>query len=426
MAKYINRLKARLAMEALRESAREGKNWIVSKKLILEADDMDIELDKGETVEIGATPEGDMAIGGKAAVVVISDADLAKKIADVVVSADEMSDVKFMEKPALDAMLDGENVEDVIDDLAGAEGEDAGIEVAEVEVDAKESVEAKFAKFDAHRMDPKRVVVCESILIDEEDNAPINLHCVKADRVMRESFDNYDAFIARVVEMKGSLQPGKREVALSESGKVIGAFDKESAHGIVFLENEFENVEAMDGFDAEPTDLMQDVDLGEGFGDEPELKAKMTPELAAEITGKMNSSITIGEADAIARDPEATFANPEVCELIREYGIPSVIAAAENTIIPAADFVEPALGAYEESAKTGADYAKLLNGLKGLKESTIAQIVSTFDNKKMTECVRVFDSKLGKYCAAFKESVDADNFIEETKEAKRFTKRFFS
>lgn len=42
MAKYLNRLSARLARQALAES----KAWVVSKKLILETDEGDVELEK--------------------------------------------------------------------------------------------------------------------------------------------------------------------------------------------------------------------------------------------------------------------------------------------------------------------------------------------------------------------------------------------
>jgi hypothetical protein len=52
MAKFLKRLSARVAREALRESAKEAKNWIVSRKLILETEEGDIEFDKGETVEM--------------------------------------------------------------------------------------------------------------------------------------------------------------------------------------------------------------------------------------------------------------------------------------------------------------------------------------------------------------------------------------
>ena len=109
MSKMLNRLAARLAREALRESAKEGKNWIVSKKLILETDEGDFEFEKNDEVEIGGNNDGDMVLnGGQAACVVVADEDLARKIADIVVSSDELSDVNFVEKPALDAVVDGE------------------------------------------------------------------------------------------------------------------------------------------------------------------------------------------------------------------------------------------------------------------------------------------------------------------------------
>ena len=107
MSKYLNRLSARIAREALRESAEQAKNWIVSKKLILETEEGDLELDAGDTVEMGADENGDLGIKTGAAVVVVSDPELAAKIADIVVSSDELSDVNFVQKPALDAVLDG-------------------------------------------------------------------------------------------------------------------------------------------------------------------------------------------------------------------------------------------------------------------------------------------------------------------------------
>ena len=362
MAKFLNRLAARLGREQLRESAKEGKNWIVTKRLVLEAEDaegnaFDAEFDKGSEVEIGATPEGDMALNGSAAVVVISDPELASKIADVVVSSDELSDVNFVEKPALDAVMDGENVEDVIDNLA--DDEDDNVEVAELDVDQKESVESKFNKFSMNRLNPTKYLTCESILIDESDEAPINMSTIKIDRVKRESFEDYSKFASRISELNGSIQPGAREIALGESGKVIGAFDKASSHGDLFTENEFDSAEDMDNFNAEPEALVKDVDLGD-----------------------------------------------------------------EGSI----DAVESCLKQYEESAKSGKDYMALVEGLTNAKltESVIGNIVATFDNRQLKECVRTFDSKYGKYVACFKESVDCDNFIAETGEEKRFTKRYFA
>ena len=91
--------------------------------------------------------------------------------------------------------------------------------------------------------------------------------------------------------------------------------------------------------------------------------------------------------------------------------------------------LENCLKSYEESNKTGADYTAFTESLSnkemGLKESTIAKIVATYDTRSLKECVRVFDGKFGKYVACFKESADANNFIAETKDETRFTKRFF-
>jgi hypothetical protein len=217
MSKYLNRLAARIAREQLRESAEQAKNWIVSKRLVLEAEDeagipADLELDAGDTVEVGADENGDMAVKSGAAVVVVTDPELAAKIADVIVSSDELSDVNFVQKPALDAVLDGEEVDDVIDSLADEEGTD--VEVPEIDIEKKESVEAKFAKFAQHDIRAAHKLVCESIQVEEGDAKPLNVHTIKADRVMKESYTDYAKFAARVSELKGSLQPGEREIMI--------------------------------------------------------------------------------------------------------------------------------------------------------------------------------------------------------------------
>ena len=272
MAKYTNRLKARLAYARLCESAKEGKNWIVTRKLILETEEGDVSFDAGEEVEIGATPEGDMGINGSAACVVITDPELAAKIADTVVNADETSDVEFVTKDAVDAVMDGEDTDQVVDDLAsdaGAEDADAedaeagmednmSVEVPELDPNKKESVEAKFAKFSANRLNPKKVLVCESIMIDEESSDRINMYNIKCDRLKKESFSNYKEFAARVSELKGSLQPGKREIALTEAGEVMGSFDTEADSGELYPEDSWENVEAMDNADTAPVELMDE------------------------------------------------------------------------------------------------------------------------------------------------------------------------
>lgn len=430
MSKMLNRLAARLAREALRESAKEGKNWIVSKKLILETDEGDFEFEKNDEVEIGGNNDGDMVLnGGQAACVVVADEDLARKIADIVVSSDELSDVNFVEKPALDAVVDGEEVDDVIDKLA--DDEDDNIETAEVSVDAKESVEAKFAKFAKHIMNPTKTVVCESILVDESDETPLNLALIKHARTIKESFTAYDAFVARVAELKGSLQPGKREIALTESGKVMGAFDKEASCGTLYCESEFDDVDAMDNFDDSDVNVMEANNLADEFGHEPwegkepvayleqEKMAGVDPKWVAADLYDMTGDEYFNQFLAAdpANDNEVTYD-----ELEAHLNEPAFAAESCN------ESVERILRKYEESSKTGADYMRMskLLAVRGLKESTVAKIVSTFDNKSLKECVRAYDSKYGKYVACFKESVDCDNFIAETKDEKRFTKRFFN
>lgn len=375
--KYTNRLKARLAREKLAEAAKEGRNWIVTRKLILETEQGDMELDSGDNVEIGATDDGDMAVKGQAAVVVISDEDIAKKIADIVVNANELSDVEFVDRSALDALDDGEGLDQVVDDLADAEpaeGEDASaegdIEVPMVKPDQKESVVNKFAKFSENRMNPKKFYACESILIDEESDDALNMFAIKVPGVMKESFNDYKEFAKRVSELKGSIQPGVREIALTEAGEVMGSYDTENDMGEIYPENSFENTEAMDNFHSEPAGLM-DGDLGYDEG------------------APMDNAVE----DA-------------------EFG----------------ECFESVLKTYEESNKSGSDYMKLTESLEAMKlnENHIGEVVSSFNDSLMESCVRAYDTKYGKYIAAFKESVDCNNFIEEAKAEGRFTKRFFN
>ena len=376
--KYTNRLKARLARERLAEAAKEGRNWIVTRKLILETEEGDMDFDAGDNVEIGATDDGDMAVKGQAAVVVISDEDIAKKIADIVVNADELSDVEFEDRSALDALTqDNEDMDQVVDDLADAEpaeGEDddaeGDIEVPMVKPDQKESVADKFAKFSENRMNPKKFYACESILVDEESDDALNMFAIKVPGVMKENFNDYKEFTKRVSELKGSIQPGVREIALTEAGKVMGCYDTECNEGTLYPENSFENTEDMDNFQSEPAGLM-DGDLGYDEG------------------APMDDTVEDAEFD---------------------------------------ECFESVLKTYEESAKSGSDYMKLAESLEAMKlnENHIGEVVSSFNNSLMEGCVRAYDTKYGKYVAAFKESVDCNNFIEEAKAEGRFTKRFFN
>lgn len=372
MSKYLNRLKARLAMQKLVESAKQGKNWIVTKKLVLEAEDADLELEPGDSVEVGANDDGDMVVGSKAAVVVITSPEVAEQVANAVVNADELSDVEFVTRDAMDALEGGEGLDDVVDALGdeeGSENEEGKIEVPEVSAEQKESVENKYAKFSENRMNPEKASICESILVEDEPNERLNLFNIKTFGTFKESFSDYAKFAARVSELNGSLKPGKREIALTEAGEVMGSYDTEAKTGDLYPDNSFADEDAYDSFQDEPMGVMDD----EAFADED-----------------------------FTTEPEANYDD---------------------------EMLENCLKSYEESNKTGADYTAFTESLSnkemGLKESTIAKIVATYDTRSLKECVRVFDGKFGKYVACFKESADANNFIAETKDETRFTKRFF-
>ena len=356
MSKYLNRLACRMGRAKLAES----KAWIASKALILETEEGDVEIQPGEELNIGASEEGDLGVDvpGKAAVVVISDPELAKEVADVVVSADELSDVEFVDKPALDALND-EEIDTVVNKLADGDEDAETVEVGQVSVDQKESVSAKFGKFAANRLHG-REIVCEAIRVAEEES-PIDMLTVKCDKVKKESIEDYAKFTARVAEMHGSIQPGEREVALTESGKVMGSYDKAKNAGKLYLESEFDDVAAMDAMSDAPEALVDEAPLGD-----------------------------LDDATA--------------------------------------ECVECALKGYEESAKTGADYMKMVEALEGAKlaESAIASIVASFDRSLKESCCRVYDSKYGKNVAVFKEGVEADNFMADTKAEKRFSKRYFA
>lgn len=363
MAKFLKRLAARSARAKLMEATKDGKAWLVTRHMIFEdAEGNELDVPEGEIMSVGADDEGNMALKGSAAVVVISDPNIAQEVADVLASSEELSDVNFVQKDAIDALDNGEDVDDVIDSLADAPEGSNDIEVAEVDVDEKESVESKFDRMAENRMNPGKFMHCESVQIEEKEKDSLNMSCIKFDKVMRESVYSYADFTKRVAELKGSIQPGDREVALSENGKVMGAFDKGLNEGILFLENEFDSVEDMDAMDLEGEPMMQDFDMGD-------------------------------DVDA--------------------------------------DVVESALGAFEESAKSGADYMKLCESLTAAKvaDAKISEIAGTFDSKMLKECVRIWDHDLGKHVLAMKESVSADNFIAQAEEAGarkgRFSKRFF-
>ena len=166
---------------------------------------------------------------------------------------------------------------------------------------------------------------------------------------------------------------GRKEYRTIVSSEAISDCDKEEViceTCTLYPENSFESAEAMDDFQDEPANVMDNIPDYEG---EP-------------------------VADSVEED-----ADFDKC-------------------------LESVLKTYEESAKSGSDYMKLAESLERMKlsESNIGEIVSSFNNTLMENCVRAYDTKYGKYIACFKENADCSNFIEEAKAEGRFTKRFFN
>ena len=359
--KYLARFRARQALDALRES----KAWIASKKLVLETEEGDLEIEKGQQVVLGATEDGNVAIKDPTAIVVVTDDDLASKIVDAMKSAEELGDVKFLDKPALDAALDGETVEDLVAGLVDAEDDSEDVEVATVDAEKDSSVEEKCEKI-AENVIPLtgKVLEVEAIQIAEEDDAPINLGDVTADAGCAEDVLSYDDFAAKVSEKGGAIQPGEKEIAiinLPEGGeKVVGYWDSAANTGKIF-NCEFDSAEDMFGANTDPVAAVQPAAFEQGLDAE-----------------KLES-------------------------------------------------VESALKTYEESAKSAKDLFAMTESLEqaGLEESAIASVANSFVSRSMKEGVMVFDTKLGKSVAVFTESVDANNYIAESGAEDRFVKRFF-
>lgn len=355
--KYLSRFRARQALDKLKES----KAWIASKKLVLETEEGDLEIEKGQQVVLGATEEGNVAIKDPTAIVVVTDDELASKIVDAMKNAEDLGDVKFLDRPALDSALDGETVEDLVAGLADAEEDSDEVEVATVDAEEDSSVEEKCEKI-AENVIPLtgKVLECEAIQIAEDDDAPINLGDVTADAGCAEDVLSYDDFTAKVAEFGGSVQPGEKEIALNAEGKVVGYWDAEANTGKVF-NCEFDNAEDMMNANTDPVAAMGPAEFEAGL-----------------------------DADKL-------------------------------------ESVEEALKTYEESAKSAKDLFAMTESLEkvGLEESAIATVAGSFVSRSMKEGVAVFDTKLGKTVAKFTESVDANNYIAESGEESRFTKRFF-
>jgi len=349
--KYLARFRARQALDKLKES----KAWICSKKLVLETEEGDLEIEKGQEVVLGATKSGDVAIKDPTAIVVVTDDELASKIVDAMKNAEELGDVKFMDKPALDAALDGETVEDLVAGLVDTEDDSDEVEVATVDTEEDSSVEEKCEKI-AENVIPLtgKVLECEAIQIAEEDG-PINLGDVTADNGCAQDVASYEEFTAAAT----SIVPGETELALDSEGKVVGYWNTASNTGKVF-NCSFDSADDMMNANTDPVAAMGPAEFEAGL-----------------------------DADKL-------------------------------------ESVEEALKTYEESAKTAKDLFAMTESLTGvgLDESAIATVAGSFVSRNLKESVTVFDTKLGKTVAAFKESADANQYIVESGTEDRFVKRF--
>lgn len=351
--KYLARFRARQALDKLKES----KAWIASKKLVLETEEGDLEIEKGQQVVLGATEDGNVAIKDPTAIIVVTDDELASKIVDVMKSAEELGDVKFMDKPALDAALDGETVEDLVAGLADSEEDSDEVEVATVDSEEDSSVEEKCEKIAENTITLNgKVLECEAIQIAEEDDAPINLGDVSADAGCAQDVTSYEEFASQAA----TIAPGDSEIAFDKDGKIIGYWDSAANTGKIFNCG-FDSTEDMMAANTDPVAAVQPAEFEMGM-----------------------------DADKL-------------------------------------ESVEETLKAYEESAKTAKDLLTMTESLEkaGLTESAIATVANSFVSRSMKEGVAVFDTKLGKSVAVFTESVDANNYIAESGEENRFTKRYF-
>ena len=356
--KQINRMRARLALDKLKES----KAWIASKKMILETEEGDLEIEKGKQVILGATEDGDLAIKDPATVVVVTDDALATKIVDAMKSAESLSDVEFIEKPALDAALDGTSLEDIVDGLADAVSDEAeDVEVATVDSEDEETVEEKVAKIADNKIECGKACHCEALMIDEEDEAPIDLGSVEADSNMATDMMSYEDFKSQVQGMNGTVAPGDSEIAFDAEGKAIGYWDTVNNTGKMFAQG-FDSADDMMAADTDAVPAVQPADFEAG------MDAEQTAEL------------------------------------------------------------ESVMEAYDASEKTAKDLVEMTEKLAalGLSESAIATVANSFVARSLKEGVLVFDTKLGKNVRAFKEDVEAKQWIADASEEGRFKKRFIA
>ena len=202
--KYVNRLRARLAVKKLAESKNA---WIIAKDMKLVTESGDMELKKGSLIQMFATQNGHLAVKESGVTIVLDD-EVADKVADNAVSAAELGDVKFVKKSALDAALDGETVEDLVAGLVDGDAESDDVERAEVDAEEKESVQEKFARLEsAERITEDEALQSDEVQIADEPDAPIDLGTVTSDTVAKNEIADYEEFKSMVQGMSGKITP---------------------------------------------------------------------------------------------------------------------------------------------------------------------------------------------------------------------------
>ena len=90
--------------------------------------------------------------------------------------------------------------------------------------------------------------------------------------------------------------------------------------------------------------------------------------------------------------------------------------------------LESVMEAYDASEKSAKDLVEMTEKLAelGLSESAIATVANSFVARSLKEGVLVFDTKLGKNVRAFKEDVEAKQWIADASEEGIFKKRFIA
>lgn len=376
MAKYIERAKARLGRNKIAESniLLAGRTM----KLCLEDAENNVEneliINKGSQVILGAVAdengEANLAINTPSVIAIISDEELQGEIINALVSAEELTDVNFVNKAVIDAALDGLSVEDIVVALADGDLNEANeIEVATVSPNGENAFDVKvnIANNNVIEETSKKVMRCEEVGFADDESEEIVLNDVELeDTIEIVPISNYEEFKDEVNSINGTVQlMDDQTVAINNEGKVVGYINQETGEGAFYPQNEFDNVDEMNAF----------------------IKAN----------NEVNHNL-IKDAEWEANLSDAAY-----------------------------NAVNDALKAYESSEMTFKDLAKLESSLAkvGIKES--AALVNSFVRLNKESKVAVVDLHSGKMVRAFAESaeLDCDNFIAEGPKG-RFAKRYIA